>query len=81
MLADFEMLKLCDVISGPVSSNYAKTAARESLLTRQYLTQFGMCSYDAQLTAASNEHFPSTRNFEQSRHVEGMFADCKPMES
>ena len=42
------------------------------------LTQFGMCSYDASRTSA-NEHFPSLRNFEASRNVEGMFADCKPM--
>ena len=36
-------LKLCEVIVGPVSSNYAKTAAGESLLTRGYLSQHGMC--------------------------------------
>ena len=29
VLADFEMLKRCDVIVGPVSSNYAHTAARQ----------------------------------------------------
>ncbi len=44
--ADFEVLKLCDVIVGPVSSNYAKTAARESLVTRAYFQQDGMCAAD-----------------------------------
>lgn len=38
MLADFEMLKLCDVIAGPVSSNYATAALRESMLTRAYVS-------------------------------------------
>ena len=30
-LADFEVLKLCDAIVGPVSSGYAKTAALEGV--------------------------------------------------
>ena len=31
-LADFEVLKLCDAIVGPVSSGYAKTAALEGVV-------------------------------------------------
>ena len=76
VLADFEMLKLCDVIFGPVSSNYAKTAAVESMLTRGYLTQNGMCSHDNQRSLAAGQHVASTAAFERGRGVEGMFAEC-----
>ena len=76
VLADFEMLKLCDVIVGPVSSNYAKTAAIESMLSRGYLTQHGMCTFDGELTREAHVATPSYRGFERARGVEGMFADC-----
>ena len=76
MLADFEMLKLCDVIAGPVSSNYAKTAAVESMLTAGYLTQMGMCTIDRARSQAAGHVEPGTSTFEVSRGVEGMFADC-----
>jgi len=39
VIADFEMLKMCDVIIGPVSSNYAATAARESNIVQAYLSR------------------------------------------
>lgn len=78
-----------DVIVGPVSSNYAKTAAVESMLTRGYLTQHGMCAYDSKLSKAAgggqrevlpkakgSGHVASTTAFEHSRRVEGMFAEC-----
>ena len=54
VLADFEMLKLCDVIFGPVSSNYAKTAAVESMVTRGYLTQHGACSVKRSAATAAS---------------------------
>ena len=77
MIADFEMLKLCDAIVGLVSSNYAKTAAVESMLTRGYLTQNGMCSHDASLSRVSGSQTPSTAHFERARGVDGMFSECK----
>lgn len=77
VLADFEMLKLCDVIVGPVSSNYAKTAAVESMLSRGYLTQMGMCSHDLALSAKGGRQVPSTAAFEASHDVVGMFAECQ----
>jgi hypothetical protein len=80
VIADFEMLKLCDVIVGPVSSNYAKTAAIESMLTRGYLTQNGMCGFDSALSRMSGTQVPSLRHFEQKRGVAGMFTDCKPID-
>ena len=89
VLADFEMLRLCDVIAGPVSSNYAKTAARGSMITRGYLTQHGMCRYDDKASNATlptpslhrnfnvlDPRVPSLQSFERTRGVEGMFADC-----
>ena len=76
VLADFEMLKLCEVIVGPVSSNYAKTAAVESMLSRGYLTQVGMCSNDLQHTRELGKSVASTKAFEQKRDVAGMFAQC-----
>ena len=44
-LADFEVLKHCDVIVGPVSSSYAKTAAFESMRVRRLHSQrtLGVC--------------------------------------
>ena len=67
------MLKLCDVIVGPVSSNYAKTAARESMLTRGYLTHHAMCA------GSSTETYPSLTTFQHSRGVEGMFDECRSL--
>ena len=79
MLADFEMLKLCEVIVGPVSSNYAKTAAVESMLSRGYLTQNGMCaaSRATRYVRPGETLTAGTEVFEQARGVEGMFSDCK----
>ena len=76
VLADFEMLKLCDVIVGPVSSNYAKTAAVESLVSRGYLSQQGMCNFDQEQSQAKNAATPSLKFFEKKRGVEGMFSEC-----
>ena len=70
------MLKLCDVIVGPVSSNYAKTAAVESLVSRGYLSQQGMCNFDQEQSQAKNAATPSLKFFEKKRGVEGMFSEC-----
>ena len=75
VIADFEMLKLCDVTIGPVSSNYAKTAAVESMLTRGYLTQHGMCTN----ARGGSSHVASLEDFERKRGVRGMFSECKAL--
>lgn len=47
VFADFEVLKHCDVIVGPVTSGYAKTAARESTRVSRVLNQhsLGICPH------------------------------------
>ena len=61
-----------------MSSNYAKTAAVESMVTRGYLTQNGMCANDPKLMMATGhmQQIVSTAAFEASRGVQGMFAEC-----
>ena len=53
VLADFEMLKLCDVIFGPVSSNY-EDCRRRVEVTRGYLTQHGACSVKRSAATAAS---------------------------
>jgi hypothetical protein len=76
VLADFEMLKLCDVVVGPVSSRYAQTAVVESLVSRGYFNQHGMCAYDKAASLRLGRHTPSLAMFEKSRSVSGMFDEC-----
>ena len=47
VLADFEVLKHCDVIVGPVTSGYAKTAAFESMRVSRVHNQhtLGVCPH------------------------------------
>lgn len=45
--ADFEILRLCDALLGPVSSMYAQAAAQTSLLVRVYLSKRDVCGHAA----------------------------------
>ena len=45
VIADFEMLKLCDYIAGPISSRYARTATEESMQTPKYTNSPGFCAW------------------------------------
>jgi len=45
VVADYEMLKRCDFIAGPVSSRYARTATEESLRSPRYTNSYGFCRW------------------------------------
>ena len=44
VVADFEVLRLCDAIVSPIESTYANAAVEASLLLRRHLTAGAMCN-------------------------------------
>ena len=44
VVADYEVLRLCDTVVSPIASTYANTAVQSSLLLQRHLTAQVMCA-------------------------------------